>query len=510
MTQTENDHQRIARFGLSGAKFLLHILTARGYGYFRDELYYIACSDRLAFGYVDQPPLSILLLKLQRLVLGDSLHALRFLPAVAGAVNVYLTGLIVKEAGGGTLAQIVAMIAVLAAPEYLALNHYYSMNSFDLLFWTLCMYQTLRALRLQRTGDWVLLGIALGLGLMNKISVLWLCAGIFAGLILSSYRRTFATRGPWIAGTIAAVMFLPYIGWQVQNDWATLEFMHNATTQKMAGHSIPDFLFNQLKNMNPLSAPLWFCGLLYCFLNRAEPRLRIIGWIYAVTTAILLASPASRSGYLAPAYTGLFAAGGIVFERFVAQRRLKIFVVTYAALLLIAGALVLPFAVPVLPVEKYIAYAGKMGEEPSTEERKEVGDLPQFYADMFGWRELAKQVAAVYLKLPEEERKHARIFTNNYGQAGAIEFFGKELGLPAPISSHNNYWIWGPGDFNGQVLIITGGTAERKHALFEEVEEAAITSCSYCMPYENNKIIFICRRAKAPIEEIWPQVKHFD
>jgi hypothetical protein len=489
----------------------LHLLTAAGYGYFRDELYYIACSNRLAFGYVDQPPFSILLLRLQRWVLGDSLIAIRFLPAIAGAANVYFTGLIVKELGGGVLPQILAMAAVIVAPEYLAVNHYYSMNSFDLLFWTIATFQLLRTVRLKRATDWILLGVILGFGLMNKISILWLAAGIFAGLILSSHRFLLKTRGPWLAAAIGAVIFLPYVLWQIQNDWATLEFMRNATTEKMAGNSATGFLVDQLLNMNPVSAPLWIGGLLYCFLNRKQKELRLFGWIYGTTLAILLASPASRSGYLAPAYTALFAAGAVAFDRLIAQKRgARLLVHLYIASLLIVGALLLPLAVPVLPPEDYIQYAKRFGVKPSTEERKEVGDLPQFYADMFGWQELTRAVADVYSGLPDEERKQARIFTNNYGQAGAIDFFGKQYGLPPAISSHNNYWIWGPGDFNGQVLIITGGTAERKLELFEDVQEAATMRCDYCMPYENNKVIFVCRRARAPVSEIWAQIKHYD
>ena len=494
-------------FAFAFAKFALHMLTAPGYGYFRDEFYYIACSEHLAFGYVDQPPLSILLLWVQRSLLGDSLYALRFLPALAGGGLVFVTGLMVRELSGRTWAHAIAMTAVLVAPEYLALNHFFSMNSFDLLFWALAFYQLFRVLRLQRTRDWTLLGVILGLGLMNKISVLWLGAGLFAALFLTDYRRMLLTPGPYIAGVLAALLFAPYLLWNHQNQWPTLEFMQNATTEKMAPGSAARFFKDQLLNLNIVSAPLWLGGLVVCFLNRFDRRLRMVAWIYVTVTAVLLLSPAARSGYLAPAYPPLFVAGSLAIERWFVRPLVP---AIFICLLLLSGAVFLPLAVPVLPVESYISYAKTLGVEPSTEERKELAELPQFYADMFGWHDITSQVAAVFHNLPQNEKKNCRIFGNNYGHTGAIAFFGKKYDLPSPISSHNNYWFWGPGDYNGEVMIIVGGSKESKYRLFEDVQEAGVTSCKYCMPYENNRTIFVCRRLKQPISDVWKQVKHFD
>ncbi len=276
----------------------------------------------------------------------------------------------------------------------------------------------------------------------------------------------------------------------------------------MAGQVAIDFMKDQVLNMNPVSAPLWILGLLYSFLSRADNRLKVAGYVYITTAAILLLSPASRSGYLSPAYPALFACGALALELWLP--RVRILPAAYAIAILAFAALILPLAIPVLPVEKYISFAAKMGVAPSTEERKEVGALPQFYADMFGWNEMAQQVAAVYNALPPAERDKAYFFGSNYGEAGAIGFYKNEFSLPPAISTHNNYWLWGPGDFSGDLLIMLGGSKERKQIFFEDVREAGEIQCGYCMPYENHKTIFICRRLKVPLQQAWNEWKHYD
>ncbi|MBE0556141.1 MAG: hypothetical protein IH628_02820, partial [Proteobacteria bacterium] len=165
--------------------------------------------------------------------------------------------------------------------------------------------------------------------------------------------------------------------------------------------------------------------------------------------------------------------------------------------------------VPILAVPDYLAYAKALGIEPSTSEDLELSDLPQFYSDRFGWEEKAQTVAEVYGRLSPEEQEVCRVFSYNYGRCGAIDFFGRQYGLPPAIGLHNSYWIWGPGDFDGQVLIILGGDLEDLPEAFEEVELAGTVSCRHCMPYENNLNIYVCRRIKTPIKELWPQLKHY-
>ncbi len=495
---------------LPGLKLLLHLITSGGYGYFRDEFYYIACSDRLAFGYVDHPPLSVALLRLSRDLFGESLLALRLLPAVAGALAVYLAGRMAADLGGGRFARILAMLATIAAPIYLALNHIYSMNAFDVLLWAAAAALLVRLLRGGPPRLWIVLGLVLGAGLLNKISVLWLGFGLLVGLLATSRRRWLLTRWPWVAGGIAALMFAPHVIWQILHDWPTLEFIHNATTRKMVAVDPLDFVLQQIRVMNPVTLPLWLGGLWFYFFAREGRPFRLLGWIYVTVFAILLVSTASRPGYLSPAYVWLFAAGGLVCENATRRWRGPALEAGVAALMLLGGAVLAPLALPVLPVETYVRYSRFLGIGPSTSERKELRELPQFYADMHGWEAIVEQVARVHRGLPPEEREKAAVFTFNYGEAGAIDFLGRRHGLPLAISGHNNYWHWGPRDHDGSIVIVIGGSRERLLERFESVEQAGVTDCGYCMPYEDDQPIWICRHLRVPIVELWPDLKHYD
>jgi hypothetical protein len=498
----------IALFAL--LKLGLHLATSSGYGYFRDEFYYLACADHLSAGYVDHPPLCVIVLSAVRGLLGDSRLALRLVPALLGAGTVALVGWMARLLGGGRWALVLAMTGALVAPEYLALNHFYSMNAFDIFFWALAALLVIRLVQRETTARWCVLGVVLGLGLLNKISVLWLGAGLLVGLLATPLRRSLLRPGPWLAGLIAGALFAPYVVWEIRNGWPTREFIRNATSEKMVQVAPLDFVSNQVDMMLPFTLPLWLGGLVWLFAGREGRTYRVLAWTYVTVMLVLMASGSSRAGYLAPAYTWLFAAGGVAAERVLARPRLGWLRPAYAAVLLLAGAAIAPLALPSLPIETYIRYARALGEAPSTEERKELGELGQFYADMHGWDEIVATVADAHRKLAPEEAAAARVFAPDYGIAGAIDLLGRRQGLPPAISGHNNYWLWGPRGWDGRLLIVVGGTEERLRALFEQVERAGTLDCGRCMPYENGRPVWIARGLTVPIAELWPQVKHYD
>ena len=194
-------------------KLAMHALAITNYGYFRDELYYIACSKHLAWGFVDQPPFSIALLAFNRALFGDSLLALRWLPALSGAGTVLTTGLLVRELGGRRLAQALACLCAVLPPVWLAVDHFFSMNAFDTFFWSLAVLLLLRALEGRRPGTWLWLGLVLGLGLLNKTSMLWFGGAAFLALLLTHHRRALLTPGPWLAAALAGLIFLPHVIW---------------------------------------------------------------------------------------------------------------------------------------------------------------------------------------------------------------------------------------------------------------------------------------------------------
>jgi hypothetical protein len=384
------------------------------------------------------------------------------------------------------------------------------MNAFDVFFWALAAFLVLRVLEQPTAARWAVLGVALGLGLQNKIGVLWVGAGLLVGLLATRERRLLATPGPWIAGAIAAVVFAPHVAWQVANGWPTREFIHNAQTQKMEAVAPLQFLVGQVMMMSPFTLPLWLAGLGWLFRGEAGRPYRLLGWTYLTAFAILLASGASRSGYLSPAYTWLFAAGGVALERWLAGPRVAWVRPAFAALLLVTGVAIAPLALPTLPVDTYVRYARALRQSPETEEKKALGVLPQFYADMHGWDEIVDAVAVAHARLAPEERAGARVFAGDYGVAGAVDLLGRRRGLPLAISGHNNYWLWGPRGWDGAVVIVVGGREDQVRPLFETVEQAGVTDCGYCMPYENGLPVWIGRRLRQPVGEAWPRLKHYD
>jgi hypothetical protein len=412
--------------------------------------------------------------------------------------------------GGGKAAQALAATATLVAPMYLALHHIYSMNAWSIFWWTLAALVLTKLLRTGEAHLWIAIGIALALGLANKIDVLWLGAGLGVGLLLTAQRRWLKTRWPWIAGAISMVGLAPYVLWQMGHDWATLEFIENATGSKMKAVSVLDFLSTQALTMHPLTVPLWLGGLIFLLAHPRGRRFALLGWIFLTVALLLLFSGTSRASYLAPAYTWLFAAGGVGAAALLQRWKIQWPAWGLMALLLVGGALLSPLALPVLPVEGYLRYAAALGMEPSTEEKKEVGELPQFYADMHGWQEITDTAVKVFRSLAPEEQARARIFAPDYGIAGALDYYGRPQGLPRAWSGHNNYWFWGPDEVEDPILIAIGGRRESLERLFDTVEQAATLDCGLCMPYENGRPVWVCRRFKGDLAEIWPRQKHFD
>ncbi len=497
--------------GLSLFTLALHLAVNAfgGYGIFRDEYYYIACSKRLAAGYVDQPPLSMFLLALSRTLFGVSQFALRIFPAIAHAGTVLLAGIIARRLGGRRTAITLACLATALAPIFLGMASIYSMNAFAFPLWGLSFYLVIRIIENSRPKFWLLLGVVMGLGLMNKVDFLWFGLGLALALILTSQRRHLATPWPYAAAGIALALFSPFILWNAAHGFPHLEFIRNATAGKYSGLSRLDFVAGQAVLMNPVSLALWIPGLYFLFFGKEGKRWRSLGVIFATAFLVLLANAHSKAEYLAPAYIILFAAGGVALENWASRPRRRWAVSVGTAAFLVSTVVFLPMFLPVLPVQSYVRYAAAIGAKPSTSESKQLSELPQYYADMFGWEELARDVSAVYLSLPESERASTVVFARNYGEAASIEYWAAKYPEPRVISTHNNYWFWGyPKDI--RTVIVLGGNEDEARRTCGDVTLATTHTCRYCMPYENNLPIFVCRGLRVPPAEIWSGKKDFN
>jgi len=492
------------------AKLALHLSTAGRYGYFRDELYYIACSRHLAWGYVDQPPLIALVTWLELHIAGASLHSLRFLPAVAGAALVVLVAYLAGEMGARNFGIWFASLAAACIGVSFVMDYLLTMNAFEPLFWTGCAYLLVRIINGGSQKLWLWFGVLAGIGLENKYSMGILAFGIVVGLLLTRERRVLARRWIWIGGAIAFLIFLPNFIWNVQHHWPFVELMHNI---KASGRDVElgtlRYLGEQLFVVTPVPLLVAVIGVLYLFLSREVRRYRALAWAFLVTLAIIIVMK-GKNYYIVPAYPMLLAAGAVALERFTKHRLWSWIKPAIVTMMLAVLLLILPLGVPVLAAEEFLRYESKLPFPlPVSEKGHRGAAMPQYYSDQFGWEEMTAAVARVYYAMSPEDRAQACIGASNYGEAGAIDFFGPKHGLPNAISGHQNYFLWGPRNCTGKVLILLGARPEEWKDRCEHVEVMAELYHPYAIKFEN-KPVLVCRGLKANLQEIWPSVKDWD
>jgi len=498
---------------VAAVKLLVHLVTTGrfGYSYFVDELYYLACARHLAWGFVDMPPLFPAIVAAIHATLGDSLLALRLLPALAGAALVLMTGLMARDLGGRRFAQGIAALAVLVAPIWLALHSIDTMNALDQLFWTGCAWILLRIVRDDRPQLWLLFGAVAGVGMLDKHSMAFFGVAVAAAVLLTPERRALRSRWLWLGALLAGLIFLPNLVWIVQHHFPHFEMLANV---KREGRDVSlnplQFMVQQVLLMNPLTLPLWLGGLAWLLLDREGRRYRVLGiaWLGVMAEMLLLDG---RPYYPAPAYPMLLAAGGVGLERWLAAplwRRWRAVKPVYAALLALSGAVLAPLFTPLLPPETLVRYSRAIGMSQPRIENHRLGPLPQLMADRFGWQEMAAEVARIYRSLPPADRARAAIFGQNYGQAGAIDLFGPALGLPPAISGHLTYYLWGPRGYTGDVMIVLDDERPTLERLFRSVELAGHVQHPYSMPYEHFDV-FVCRGLRQPMAALWPRIKKY-
>ncbi|HWF04175.1 MAG TPA: glycosyltransferase family 39 protein, partial [Candidatus Angelobacter sp.] len=371
-------------------KLLLHLLTVNRYGIFRDEMYYLACSRHMAWGYVDHPPLTVWVAWLSRHVLGDSLLAVRLFPILTGAALVWLTGKLAREMGGGRFAQALSAFAVVVVPIYLVGGSWLTDNIFEQLIWMGCVWLVIRAINSAGVEDpkaaryWFWFGVLAGFGFENKYSIAFLLLGLFTGVALTPHRHFLNSRYLWLGVLACAVIALPNLLWQVHYHFPFLELIHNI---RLANRDVVRgpvaFIADQATIMNPILFPLWVGGVIWLFIGKnttredhgankapgSAGRYRLLGWTFLVVLTTFIAMKA-KNYYVVPIYPMLFAAGAIGLERITQGRRAGtggrgIWVRSiYVALVIAVGALLLPFSVPVLSPENYLRYQKALGMTP--------------------------------------------------------------------------------------------------------------------------------------------------
>ena len=514
-----------AVYALAVFATLFHFLFSGQYGYFRDELYYAACGQHLAWGYVDHAPLIAWVARLSSNLLGNSLFALRFFPALTAAGNVILAAWMARELGGRRFAQILAALTVLVAPIYLTFDSFLSMNALEPLFWMACAAILMRILNGGSKKWWLAFGLVAGVGILNKHSMLFFGTGIFLGLLLTPARREFAKIWIWLGGAIAFLIFLPNLIWEIRHGFPTIALLHAVIGTKYATLTPWQFIWQQALVTLPLAVPIWLAGLWFLYwgpsrapVSSAAPALAAkfsqgtyvpLAWTYLIVLIEMIALH-GKIYYLAPAYPMLFAAGAVWFESHLPAPALSkslLWKSLIVAPLAVGGLIAAPLAMPILPVNWAVKYCRFWDVEAIRPENVPLGDLPQLFGDMYGWRHQVRAIAGVFEALPASDRSQCAILALNYGEASAVDYFGPAYHLPPAISGHNQYGLWGPRGYSGNVVIAIGYTAEQLQNMFGEVTLAARISPPHAIPEESNLAIYICRHPKKPLAEIWPRLR---
>jgi len=485
---------------------LLHFAFNSRYGYFRDELYYAACGEHLAWGYLDHAPLVAAVARFSRMLLGDSLFALRFFPTLSAAAKVYLAGWMAREMGGRRFAQFLGALAVLLAPIYLTFDNFLSMNAFEPVLWMACAAIFLRIRNGGSAKLWLLFGAVAGLGLFNKHSMLFFGSGLLVGLLLTSTRSEFSKQWIWHGGALPLLLFLPNLLWEMHNGFPTIALLHAVIGTKYVLISPWTYIAQQALLTHPLAAPLWLAGLWFLLGDTAGQKYAALGWAYLVVLAEMIFLH-GKIYYLAPAYPMLLAAGAVWVESRALPRTGAWLKPAVVAPLLLGGCIAAPLAMPILPVAAAVKYCRFWDVDAVRVENVPLSELPQLFGDMFGWPEQVRAVARVYAALPPDERAEAALLAYNYGEAGAIDYFGPRYGLPKAISGHNQYGLWGPRAYTGEVVVAIGYTAEQLQPHFGDIRLAARISPRYALPEESNLPIYLCRKPRKPLAAMWPSLR---
>lgn len=488
---------------LAGLTLVMHAVGNPHYGFFRDELYFIICGRHPQLGYVDQPPLVPLTAALTQ-VFGHSLFLLRLVPALCAAAAVYVTCLLVMEFGGGTFAMILGSMLTALSAVLVNFGMKASPDEFQMVLWPLTALYVLRAVKRRDPLWWLWAGVSVGAAAEAKYSVVFFAVALLVGVLLTPERSTMRDR--WFGfGVLAATLIaIPNFLWQAYYHFPMIELLVHGQQGKNVVYSPLLFVLNEILIANPFFVVLWGCGLVWLFRNT---QTRWLGYTFVILLAIMIAAHA-KPYYPSPIFPIVFAAAGYRIDKWIGSRWLwRPAIAIYVA---VAGALLLPLVLPILPPANLVAYMRLIHLAPAAEEHHKMRELPQDYADMMGWPEMTRTVARVYDALPAADRARAVILADNYGEASAINFFGPAYGLPPAISGHNQYYLWGPQGYDGSVVIKIGGDPSQLRRVFRSVRYAARIANPMGMAYEDRLPVYVCRDLSVPLGKVWPKLKDYN
>jgi hypothetical protein len=490
--------------GLAIAKLALHGVTSivTPYEFHRDEFLYFAMGEHLSLFRMDFPPAIAMLAQSARGLLGDSLFAIRLVPAAFSTAIVVLAALVAREFGGGRGAQGLAAACVIANPLFLRSGVLFQPVVLDQFAWTLGFYALARLVRTDDLRWWAVLGAATGFGLLAKLTIGVFGAAAMAALLLTRRWVWIRDRGPWLALGVAALIGIPTVVGQIVLDFPAVSYLADLQHSQLTRVTAADFVVEQLV-LGP-STFVAVAGLVFLLGAWELKPFRLLGWVIVVTCGLMLLLKA-KGYYFGPVYPMACAAGAVGIVRVPYKRLGRLLYGAVMASVVGFAIVTLPLGLPILPPARMAAYAARIGGEAAvTTNVGAVEQLPQDYADMLGWHQLVRDVRDVYDVLPADDRERAVLLASNYGEAGAIDFYGPRYGLPRAVAFVGTYWHYGPGEKPGDVVIAIGFAGESVARRFDAVEAVATVGHPYGVEEQREQTIYLGRGPRQTLQELWP------
>jgi hypothetical protein len=418
----------------------------------RDEYLYLADADHLAWGYIEMPPLLAFLGFISKL-LGGTVFTVRLWGGIAGALTVWVVGKIVLLLKGNSNAVFFACLSFLCA-GFLRMNILFQPNFLDVFFWTLSSYYIICWIDTDNKKYLYFLGICFGLGILGKYSTAFYIIGFLVAVLLTNKRTWLLNKHFYFAMLLGLAICLPNLIWQYTHNYPVMHHMELLNKQQLKYNSRIEFLVNQLLLCFP-SLFIWIGGICYLLINKAGKKHIAIAIIYAVIIGLLLFF--NGKGYYAAAiYPTIMAFGGIWFAGIIERKKLRWLKWTATVYIVLMTALIFPVLVPFMSAQKLVDFYHSTHfdrHSPLKWEDHKMHPLPQDFADMLGWKEMAEKTANVYHSLPDSIQKNLMIYGDNYGEAGALSFYRKKLELPEIYSDNASYIFWMPGKFTKKYFL---------------------------------------------------------
>lgn len=471
-------------------KLLIHFFTYSNYELHRDAYLYYAQSEHLSWGFVAVPPFIAVVGKIATTIFGNTIFALRFFPAIIGAISLVIIGLMVKELNGKKGAIILASLAFLLSPSYLHSNTLFQPVSFNQFYWLLAGYLILLMIKRNDPKIWLWLSLVIALAFLNKYSIVFFTVAFAISLLISQYRKLYLSKYFLLALGLALAIIFPNLLWQYKNNWPVFQHMEKLYQTQLVHVRLSDFITGQFL-MNMQGIIIWVTGLTAILFFKKENQYRLFGLIFFIVIVLLILG-SGKTYYTLGLYPILFVFGAYIIQKY----SKKYFI--YISIFLVIFMCVAWYSSLSYGGIPFNSFEDAVREDAFRWEDGVNHDIPQDLADMTGWNEVANKVIDTYLNLDLQDRNNCAIFCYHYGQAGAIMFYGKDIGIPQPISYNGSFAFWAPDSLKNEYLIWVHSDLNNDikpdsllPTLFQDVKLKATVNDKYFR--ENGTRIYLCQ-----------------